>query len=212
MSNPKENDQYVKAVEYSHTLEKLLIMERENISALRNKLEDTERERDEAIAEHRKHAASLLADRGLLRQRAEAAEAELARRDAAACDPVAWQYRYNYGKVGDWKTVDSDSECNHSPCYERRAIYTAAPPAVLPPAISTDGLDPESRDIDDVRNLAHIVGANWMRQQCLELGAQQQKVVELPDPADDSLMSTWQFKDAVINALDAVGVKWEVKK
>lgn len=60
---------------------------------------------------------------------------EVLRRDAAAGEPVAWQYRYNDGKVGDWKTVDSEQECNHSPCYERRAIYTAAPPA---PSVPND--------------------------------------------------------------------------
>lgn len=58
---------------------------------------------------------------------------------------------------------------------------------------------------------AHNKGANWMRQQCLELGAQQQKVVELPN------VYTWSNSEVVYlaelkQALDAAGVKWEVKK
>lgn len=49
MRKPKGKDQYVKVVEYSHTLEKLLIMERENTSALRAELESADRERDELL-------------------------------------------------------------------------------------------------------------------------------------------------------------------
>ena len=110
--------------------------------AMHERFTRAERERDELRAEQAEHDEQIarmeskfsLAKRALdsKNARCEKSEAELRRRDAAAGEPVAWQYRYNYGKVGDWKTVNSESECNHSHFYERRAIYTAAQPAVLP--------------------------------------------------------------------------------
>lgn len=132
---------------------------------------------------------------------------DVLRRDAAAREPVAWQYRYNDGKVGDWKTVDSESECNHSPCYERRSIYTAAPPAA-PPAVLPDidrythGLFPHA-----VEQLTRF------RDDALALGAQQQKVVELPEPVKwPEIPFKYFSEEQVFSMLDAAGVKWEVKK
>ncbi|EEP9145301.1 hypothetical protein HBD75_003977 [Salmonella enterica] len=31
--------------------------------------------------------------------------------------------------------------------------------------------------------------------------------IELPDPNDDSLLSTWQYRDATHNVLDGAGIK-----
>lgn len=46
-------------------------------------------------------------------------------------EPAGWQYRFNDGDVTlDWKTVDSESECNASNLYERRKIFTRPAPAV----------------------------------------------------------------------------------
>lgn len=99
MRKPKGNDQYVKAVEYSHTLEKLLVMERENSAALRSELVAAERERDELREEQAEHDEQIarmeakfsLAKRALDSKtaRCDRAEAELRRRDAAAGEPVA---------------------------------------------------------------------------------------------------------------------------
>lgn len=169
--------------------------------ALHQRADKAERDELRAIAEEQSKLAGSNA------AKAQKAEEELARRDAAASEPDGYIFCHPSGK--NFWSVSHDDTAGHNGV---KPFYFAAQPAMVPPAISTEGLDPESKDIDEVRNLAHIVGANWMREQAMALGAQQQKVVELPDPADDSLMSTWQFNDAVINALDAAGVKWEVKK
>lgn len=132
--------------------------------AFRQRAIEAERERDEAIAAHRKHAASLIADRGLIRERAEAAErerdemrssqehegdclidalasrdewrlravtaeAEIARRDAAAGEPVALQV---LGDSGKWMDCRSREFAEAQGFVEFRKLYTAAPPAVLP--------------------------------------------------------------------------------
>lgn len=198
-----------------------------DVISIISRLEAAERERDELRAEQAEHDEQIarmegkfsLAKRALDSKtaRCEKAEAELRRRDAAAGEPagVVTGYAVN-GCVVSGNNLSIDDR-----------VYTTATPAVVPPAISTEGLDPESKDIDEVRNLAHIVGANWMRQQCLELGAQQQKVVELPTPFNVDINLTracgdieYQYhefgeqfdRDDVLAALDAAGVKWEVKK
>lgn len=184
------------------------------VLALIEKLEAAERERDElrddvkAYSEHLQYHINRQCK----------AEAELARRDAAAGEPVAWQYRYNDGKVGDWKTVDSESECNHSTCYERRAIYTAATPTVLPDiepliegALKLHGLrtaaDGHSQLSDGFRN-----GARWAAK---ELGAQPQKPVVLPflDVGIKHVFGIDAYRaDDVLAALDAANIPYEMKK
>ncbi len=80
--------------------------------------------------------------------RLEAAEAELARRDAAAGEPVA-AYRYRFIKpavtdrdgnpwVSNWKYCNAeDSQCvNRSAGYEVQELFTAAQPSALPPEIT----------------------------------------------------------------------------
>lgn len=201
-------------------------------AVLIKQLEEAERERDELRREKQndnryqellKLGTAVVYECDAAVQRAEVAEAELARRAAAAGEPVAWQYRYNDGKVGDWHTVDSESECNHLPCYERRPIYTAAQPAVLPPEmINADA----PCDYSSEETFAWVAGANWMREQCLALGAQQQNVVELPTERknDDvayggsgafSMGKNSGFNEClniVHSLLDTDGVKWEVMK
>lgn len=119
-------------------------------------------------------------------------------------------YQYQQGHMlDDGKILHSWVDCSEEYCESEKAeggvvriLYTVAPPAVLPP---------EKISLNN-GVIGFNEGYNKCRSDALALGAQQQKVVELPDPADDSLLSTWQFNDAVINALDAAGVKWEVKK
>ncbi len=69
-----------------HIIENGGMLARDTSLALIEQLEAAQRERDEAINSHRHHAARLIDDRGQLRQRAEAAEAELKRRDDAVPD------------------------------------------------------------------------------------------------------------------------------
>lgn len=80
---------------------------------------------------------------------------------------------------------------------QRRAEYYA----------ELDAMTPEQRAEHD----ANIAGFRSMLPK-QDDACQPDKVVKLPDAGDDSLLSTWQFKDAVINALDAAGVKWEESK
>lgn len=81
------------------------------------------------------------------------------------------------------------------------AYRSSQPDVVLPP---------EMVPFDDT-NPEHIAAAKNYNQALADakaLGCQPDKVVKFPGAGDDSLLSTWQFKDAVINALDAAGVKW----
>jgi len=86
-----------------------------------------------------------------------------------------------------------------------------ARPAVLPPAMTYA----EALKVCDWKNdqaSIWVEGANWMRQQCLELGAQQQKVVELPEPVKwPEIPFKYFSEEQVFSMLDAAGVKWEVK-
>ena len=139
-------------------------------------------------------------------------------------------YQYQQGHVPNNKKpfyfwVDCSKEYYESEKEEGgtvRMLYTAAPPAVLPPEVT----EPVGEwCLDDREGAAWMAGANWMREQCLALGTQQQKVVELPqlygcegyhiDEAylvADSEDGEAFLKEDVIAALDAANVKWEVKK
>ncbi|GAB3400930.1 hypothetical protein GCM10027361_00480 [Erwinia aphidicola] len=225
MIKPKENDQHVKAVEYSHTLEKLLIMERENSAAIRSELEAAERERDELRAEQAEHDEQIarmeskfsLAKRALDSKtaRCEKAEAELRRRDAAAGEPVAWQYRVSAGPQTGWSFWGYGKGREYEKSYqvECRPLYTAALPVVLPPDITFESKGFVSLTSEDF-------AYNRALEDARKLGAQQQKVVELPTPYDIGKgdrryydITGWHFdREELIAALDAAGVKWEVKK
>lgn len=241
-----------------------------------DRLEAAERERDElkqrlANSEHQLHMAELAKFNLRNQRRAQfskrrEAEAEIARRDAAAGEPVAWQYRYNDGGgIGDWYTVASESECNHLPCFERRAIYTAAQPAVLP-ELEQDvkniigllsgnewaehctksalgrKLENEITELHNTYSRAHAVlppditfeskgflsltsedfAYNRALEDVRKLGAQPQKVVELKadwvvrkgkEPCAQAFCNGYAlraYEDKA--ALDAAGIKWEVKK
>lgn len=228
MRKPKENDQYVKAVEYSHALEKLLIMERENSAALRSELESTERERDElrVLTEQDGRVITNLNEvvNGLY-DRIHKVESELARRDAAAGEPDGYIFCHPSGK--NFWSVSHDDTAGHNGV---KPFYFAAPPAVVPDiepfiegALKLHGLrtaaDGHSQLSDGFRS-----GARWAAR---ELGAQPQKVVELPMPFDVEINLTrtsgdieYQYhesgenfdRDEILAALDAAGVKWEMKK
>jgi hypothetical protein len=205
--------------------------------ALHERADKAERERDELRAERDGAMDSALAVADAWVRRSKAAEAEIARRDAAAGEVI---YQFDCGE--GWQDVDQTD-------YERyinargistRKVYTAAPPAVLPPDViykaqhiasvlemigSFDSDDIDSDTVDsrfevdgvDTGSDASITeyatkGAEIIR--TLVLGAQQQKVVELPESFKQSNSDNRHvmFREDVIYALDAAGVKWEVKK
>ena len=139
-------------------------------------------------------------------KRALTAEAEIARRDAAAGEPVGL-IRENPDDIGLMAEFEVMPPAGTK-------LYTAAPPAVLPPEWS-DVPGSLAGDLSDAEKNAWLSGANDMRGRLLSLGAQQQKVVEL-QPAWWVMSGKEQIlaypKDAIFAALDADNVKWEVKK
>lgn len=185
-----------------------------SITALVDRIEEAERERDElkqrlANAEHQLHVAELAKfnlrnqRKAQFRKRREA-EAELARRDAASGEPDYWQFK---SVNGDWIGIgESGMRQAVSEGVEVRPLYTAALPAVLP-YLSDDTL----REMVSAYNIAnHSIEAYQEMRAAMGRGAQQQKVVELPN------VYTWSNSEVVYlaalkQALDAAGVKWEVK-
>lgn len=79
--------------------------------------------------------------------------------------------------------------------------------AVLPPEMKPE---PDKYDVIDH---GFIAGYNKCRSDALVLGAQQQKVVELPEPVKwPEIPFKYFSEEQVFSMLDAAGVKWEVKK
>lgn len=199
-------------------------MAREALQAIKA-LQAAERERDELRAERDGAMESSLAVADAWVRRAKDAEAELARRDAAAVEVI---YQFDCGE--GWQDVDQTDYERYT--YARgistRKVYTAAPPAVLPPELSFNEalqLMHEYMLVGDANSF--LMGANWMRAQAMALGAQQQNVVELPMPFDVAINLTrtsgdieYQYhesgenfdRDEIFSVLDAANVKWEVKK
>lgn len=158
-----------------------------DVISLISRLESVERERDELRAEQAEHDEQIarmeskfsLAKRALDSKtaRCEKAETELRRRDAAAGEPYGYVHKSLYEAVGSAGLSNDHEAYRDSPTHI--ALYTAAQPAVVPPAMTYA----EALKVSDWKNdqaSIWVEGANWMRQQCLELGAQQQKVVQLP--------------------------------
>ncbi|PRD14018.1 hypothetical protein [Pantoea coffeiphila] len=81
--------------------------------------------------------------------------AELKRRDKAS--PVAWLIE------GDSFPAHLSSNTEYAHQYPDRKVtplYFEVPAAVLPPLIPLEGLAPDSRDPDDIRNYAQCIGYN----------------------------------------------------
>lgn len=213
MKKPKGKDQYVKAVEYSHTLEKLLIMERENSAALRDELGAAERER-----------AALRSDVELGMQLIKRMErqvldyqAEIARRDAAASKPTAWVCGDD--EIRDFKAgreVTIVRDCDDSDL-EYLPLYLTAPPAVLPP------LKKITASVPTDWHKGVVCGWNGCIEMALRLGTQQQKPVFLPaerfcaaEYAGSLLWAETEVWNKAIYecaaSLDAANIQYELKK
>ena len=84
--------------------------------------------------------------------------------------------------------------------------YTAAQPAVLPPDITFESKGFISLTSEDF-------AYNRALEDARKLGAQQQKVVELPEPVKwPEIPFKYFSEEQVFSMLDAAGVRWEVKK
>lgn len=197
-------------------------------AALGNALGTAERERDELRAEQAEHDEQIarmegkfsLAKRALDSKtaRCDRAEAEIARRDAAAGEPVA-VVDIQRGRGDGKKFALCYTSAGHSLPDDVYNLYTAAQHAALPPAMTyAEAL--KASDWKNDQASIWVEGANWMRQQCLELGAQPQKVVELP--ASKSMLTRNSLDEDYVTciavplsdlteALDAASVKYEVK-
>ncbi|AXH43554.1 hypothetical protein HOV55_gp36 [Erwinia phage vB_EhrS_59] len=148
-------------------------------------------------------AANALGD---LIDRLEAAEAELARRDEAAGEPVYQERRYQFiGKrqLEYWADLKKDFY-GHLPESERRIFYTAAQPSALPPEATLD--DGPFSDKNGDYQRTWVSGANWMREKVKALGC---KAIKLPEPVIYEVNGT-RFYDRlseaeVIEALKAQG-------
>jgi hypothetical protein len=175
------------------------------ISAI-ERLEAAERERDELREDVKSYSEHLHyhIDRQCK------AEAELARRDAAAGEPVALRWRFipMYSDVPfmDWTYIDNPKffpDIRAMEGAEIQEVFSVAPPAVLPS--------------EKVSLNNGVIGFDEGYNQCLSdalaLGAQQQKVVELPEPVKwPEIPFKYFSEEQVFSMLDAAGVKWEVKK
>lgn len=189
---------------------------------LHEKREAAERERDELRVEAEKYVELS----GRNAARAQKAEAELARRDAAAGEAVAYQIHSDlegwlectperYKEVAARPIIHG----KHSGGWLVRKLFTAQP-AVLPPEITPTQAEALTfRNPFDFSN-----GANWMRDQVKALGCQPEKVVMLPSidnisippslalSGNDTVLFMQQYEHYVKEALDVAGVKWEVVK
>lgn len=221
------------------------------------RLEAAERERDELRREKQndnryqellKLGTAVVYECDAAVQRAEVAEAELARRDAAAGEPVdnpVLGYADSYRRMASrgvenvpiWSVI-TDLERNIAP------LYTGAPPAVLSPEKITEimqdawnefcddtGCYPD--DFEYQNEKLFFDAGRWamlVAERISSLGAQQQKVVALPDHKFRECVNglleeaiayagTQQLRARLSSRLSnfvktqrATGVKWEVKK
>ncbi len=142
-----------------------------------------------------------------------AAKKELARLKAESGEPIGEVRLEDYQDDG---TRPASVVCLHEHAGwenfpDGTKLYTAAQPAALPTEMTM------SDAIKANISTEFMDGANWMREQRLGLGAQPQPVVELPDSfaigenADGYFNDVVCLIDDVKTALDAAGVKWEVK-
>lgn len=194
-------------------------------------LEAAERERDELRAEQAEHDEQIarmeskfsLAKRALDSKtaRCDRAEAELRRRDAAAGEAIAdmWIVR---NADGTWAECGTGYHRGRAVYFKPRVI--TAPPAVFPPEAKTEDISHSVSRFRSHRD-CYRDGYNKCRADALALGAQQQKVVELPAvrKSDDvvyggsgafTMGKNSGFNEClaiVTSSLDAANVKWEVK-
>lgn len=193
---------------------------RDTALKLLDALEAAERERDELRAGRdtlQRAVDNLDAERDVMR-------AELARRDAAASKPVAWISERNLKNLGKAFSV----RVKHEPVMVRPiALYTAAPPAALPPKLSMD-IDPELQGEFRVHEAIRRKGFNQALDAALELGALPKNPVTIPGRYDIAEMSgnNWQSYrciepdgdgeyirlDEMLSALDAANVPHKVKE
>lgn len=141
------------------------------VDAFRQRAFEAERERDEM-----KGALKAASDNAVTwMKRALKAEIEIARRDAAASEPVGLVEFSDYMTAEELAGMKprrvSVKELFEGALKVGNHLYTAAPPAVLPPEMKPE---PEKYDVIDH---GFITGYNQCRAEALALGAPPQKPV-----------------------------------
>ena len=148
------------------------------------------------------------------------AEAEIARRDAAAGEPVGWLGQMEGCPpvlIQDYRNVEI---CIKSGAFTITPLYTAAQPAVLPPEMLPENtVEIETLHGVKLSQMQRAIAAdayNQCRADALALGAQQQNVVELYKRKSMEVISGQRYSyvllEDLLPELDAANVKWEVKK
>lgn len=184
--------------------------------ALHERAEAAERERDELRLRDCHQCGEILQLAGALNK----AESELARRDAAVVEPVSWPdmpFSFEELEGMHGKTFANGYVCGWARKCEsvtmKGRLYTAAPPAVLPPvANERDAFN--NWNNDDNLPIAGVPAKNaaWLAWQArAALGAQPQKPVFMPK--SERINNGYYFDmDDIFVALDAAGVKYKVVK
>lgn len=176
-----------------------------------DRLEAAERDRDELRHSDYLMWHAMACKNG---ERAKKAEAEIARRDVAASEPVGLQFM---GDSGKWQDCASREVAESLGFTQFRELYTAAPPAVLPPKYA-DELNDRAELIEAYSKtqceIAQELGCDSDNESILKaiyelkaLGAQPQKPVALPESV--RINNGYYFNmDDIFAALDAANVPW----
>jgi hypothetical protein len=123
--------------------------------------------------------------------RADTAEAELSRRDAAAGEPFGYVHQCDHFFTMDSGTIYKTPGGNYT-----RPLFPAAQPSALPPEmVNSDAPDHYSSD----QAFAWTAGANWMREQAKALGCKAIKLPKVNHPAQ------FDYADRLTEALKAQG-------
>jgi hypothetical protein len=124
-----------------------------------------------------------------------AAEAELARRDEAAGEPVGYTNIAGLEALSKGFVV---SVCPDARQIDSLPLYTAAQPSALPPLAKL-----KDAPTDDVESaIPWLAGANCMREQAKALGC---KAIKLPKPYGMQDHEKWLAQAEVIAAILAAG-------
>lgn len=165
------------------------------VLALIERLKAAERERDQAS----ERLVLVREQRDSELKRNMELEAEFARRDAAAGEPVAWATKSHHWPVTTFAPAVRDDWIRRG-C-EVMALYTAAQPAVLPPEM-------------ELNHLPFVEGYNQCISDAKALGYQPEKVVMLPElekwRSVDAVRAQGAYRVLMQKSLDDAGVKWEV--
>lgn len=153
----------------------------------------------------------LFDERKSLSERLEAAEAELARREEAAGEPVALRWRFIPPlpdiPVMAWTYIDNPKyfpDVRGMECAEVEEIFTAAQQSALPTEITSH------EEVTDVDWMTPLVAAQtYCNKAIAESKALGCKAIKLPEPYDDGHGNEWLPRGATVQTLKSQGFTLE---